>query len=383
MMRISIYHKSLWPRYKGAIFSQVYQLSQKCGIDISFTHVAETDEVRLALGGVDLTYHQYPFRVLIRGSYEDASLLRRIDALTRDLIKNPVDLVVLPGYDRIENWAMLFVCIILRRKRAVFCDSTMYDRPQVWWKGWAKRLFFAWCDGFVGYGQRSKEYLIKLGANEADIVIPCVAAALPHGYDASKVLSDYSRQNTGTYNPPRFLYVGRLVPEKGLIDLLHAFSLVYAKMPEARLDLIGEGTLRAILVDCISELGLAKAVTLHGSMNLSDIVPQFLHSVALVLPSHAEPWGLVVNESLSYGCPVVVSNRCGCVPELVIEGVTGYCFNAGDIEGLSAAMLAVSGFSEDRASTAKRCIDVVSAFTAERAASRMLEGCTQLLEVRK
>jgi len=382
-MRIGLYHKSVWPRYKGAIFSVVYQLSQARGIEVFFTHVAETDEIRLNLGGVDLTYHQYPFRVLIRGSYEDASSLDRISALTRDLLKNPADLVVLPGYDRIENWAMLVVCIVLRRKRAVFCDSTMYDRPQVWWKVLAKRIFFAWCDGFIGYGQRTKEYLMKLGAKEADIVIPCLAAALPHDYDADKVMADYGRQQAGTFNPPRFLYVGRLASEKGLIDLLDAFSLVRAKIPEAHLDLIGEGTLRPLLVDRLRELGLTEAVTLHGTLNMSDIVPQFLRSVALVLPSRREPWGLVVNEALSYGCPVVVSNRCGCVPELVIDGVTGYCFNAGDIEALSAAMLAVSRMSEDRVGTAKQCINVVSAYSPQRAAARILEGCTQILGVQK
>ncbi len=383
-IRLSIYHKSVWPRYKGAIFSHVYLLSKEYGIDVSFIQVAETDEVRKALGGVDLSYHQYPFRLMVHGSYEDSSRFRRIGALTRDLIRNPADLVVLPGYDRIENWAMLFVCILLRRKRAVFCDSTIYDNRQVRWKGWAKRIFFAWCDGFVGYGQRSKEYLMELGANEADIVIPCVAAALPHGYDAFKVLSQYPLdEDAGTYDRPRFLYVGRLAPGKGLTDLLDAFSLVRAKMPAAHLDLIGGGDLKDILVDRISKLGLAEAVTFHGSMNLSDIEPYFLRSVALILPSHTEPWGLVVNESLSYGCPVVVSNRCGCVPELVIDGVTGYCFDAGNIEALAATMITVLRLSEDRQATAKQCVNVASVFSAERAASHMLEGCTRLLGVRK
>ena len=224
---------------------------------------------------------------------------------------------------------------------------------------------------------------MKLGANESDIVIPCVAAALPHGYDASEVLSQYGRQNAETFNLPRFLYVGRLAPEKGLMDLLDAFSLVRMKMPAAHLDIIGEGTLRAKLIDHLGELGLAEAVTLHGTLNLSDIVPQYFCSVALVLPSHREPWGLVVNESLSYGCPVVVSDRCGCVPELVVDGVTGYCFNAGDIEALSEAMLAVSRLSGDRSTIAKQCIDVVSALSPERAASRMMVGCTRLLGARE
>jgi len=76
-MHIRIYHKSLWPKYKGAIFSALYQLTQARNLKVSFVHVAETDEIRLQLGGVDLSYHQYPFRVIIPGSYEDAGTLRR------------------------------------------------------------------------------------------------------------------------------------------------------------------------------------------------------------------------------------------------------------------------------------------------------------------
>ncbi|HEV7441133.1 MAG TPA: glycosyltransferase family 4 protein, partial [Steroidobacteraceae bacterium] len=250
-------------------------------------------------------------------------------------------------------------------------------------KGWAKRFFFARCDGIIGYGQRTKEYLVQLGASEANIVVPCVAPALPHDYDASKVLAQYGRQSGTTFDPPRFLYVGRLAPEKGLLDLLGAFAVVRAKMPGAHLDVIGEGGLRAALVDCLRELGLADAVTLRGTMSLGDIVPQYSSSVALVLPSHREPWGLVANESLSYGCPVVVSDRCGCGPELVIDGVTGYIFAAGDVEALTAAMLKVAGLSVDRAATAEQCINVASKLTPERAAARMLEGCTRIFAAGK
>jgi glycosyltransferase involved in cell wall biosynthesis len=101
----------------------------------------------------------------------------------------------------------------------------------------------------------------------------------------------------------------------------------------------------------------------------------------LVLPSHSEPWGLVVNESLSYGCPVVVSNVCGCVPDLVIDGVTGYSFEVGNVGALAAAMLLTADMSADRVGVANRCLEVIAGFTPERAASQILDGCTRMIGV--
>jgi glycosyltransferase involved in cell wall biosynthesis len=377
-MRISIYHNSLWAKYKGVVFSELYRLSQGSGLEISIIQIAETDDERLGLGDVDLTYHNYPFRLIFRGSYGAVRRLRMVVGVTRDLLRHPADVVVLSGYDRIENWAMLFTCMALRRKRAVFCDSTRLDKLPVWWKELAKRFFFACCDGFFGYGQRSKEYLMSLGAAEADIIVPCVAAALPPSYDAAEILTEYRRLPAARFDPPRWLYLGRLAPEKSLPDLLDAFSRVRSQIPGAHLDVVGAGPLRDALTERIRELNLTDAVTLHGYRSLQEIVQLFMSSVAMVLPSHTEPWGLVVNESLSYACPVIVSSRCGCVPELVVEQVTGYVFEAHDIEALTAAMINVRRLSENRSATAERCVAVASAFTAERAALRLLEGCAQI-----
>jgi glycosyltransferase involved in cell wall biosynthesis len=164
--------------------------------------------------------------------------------------------------------------------------------------------------------------------------------------------------------------------------LLDAFSLVHAKLPAAHLDLIGEGALRQALVDRIAALGLTGSVSLHGTLPLSEIVPYYSRSAALVLPSHREPWGLVANEALSYGCPVVIGDRCGCVPELVVEGVSGYTFKSGDVNELTAAMLKASELSQDRLTTAERCVAVASKLMPAQAAGQMLNGLSRLLESR-
>ncbi len=378
-MRVAIYHNILWSKYKGVVFSQVHLDGAPRGISPSFIQIAETEEIRTGLGGVDLSYHQYPFRLLFRGSYTNASLLRRIGALARDLYKYPVDLVIMPGYHRAEYWAMLIVCILLRRKRAVFCDSTLVDRPRTAWRDMAKRWFFGWCNGFFCYGVRSKEYLMSYGVSESKIAYRCQAAALPHGYDADEVLSHYRSSWRGRSDEPRFLYVGRLSTEKGLEDLFAAFQMLYKRLPGARLDLVGAGPLADALKQRVSDLKMTHAICLLGGKSLEEIAALFQTCTALVLPSHSEPWGLVVNEALSYGCPVVVSSACGCVPDLVREGVNGYAFESGDVADLAKALDAVRNLSADRQAVARHCLEVIADYTPARAATQILDGCVRMV----
>ncbi len=379
-MHIAIYHNILWSKYKGGVFSQVYAQSMARGIGTSFIQIAETEDERVGLGDVDLSYHNYPFRLLFRGVYTHPSRWRRVITLVQDVFKYPSDLVVMPGYHRVEYWAMLFICILLRRKRAVFCDSTEFDRPKSDWRELAKRVFFSGCDGFFCYGIRSKEYLLKYGAEESKIIYRYQAAALPHEYDPAKVLARYEAlPSAGGSKVHRFLYVGRFSVEKGINDLLEAFARVHSKQGDVRLDLVGAGPLRAELTARVTELHLEHVVTFLGAKSINEIAELFINSTALVLPSHSEPWGLVVNESLSYGCPVVVSNVCGCVPDLVIDGVTGYSFELGDIEALAQAMISAMRMAADRVAVAKQCLSVISEFTPNRAASQILDGCARIV----
>jgi glycosyltransferase involved in cell wall biosynthesis len=87
----------------------------------------------------------------------------------------------------------------------------------------------------------------------------------------------------------------------------------------------------------------------------------------------------VVNEALSFGCPVVVSDVCGCVPELVRDGVTGYAFPAGDVDALAKAMMSAALLSKSRGDVAQRCMDVIAKFTPEQAAAQILRGCVSIL----
>lgn len=377
---VRIYHNNLWARYKGAIFTQVFANSDSKGVSTFFVQVGETSVDRKGLGGADRSYHQYPYRLLFKGSYDQVPSYKLITSLAADLIMNPSDLVVLPGYHRPEYWVMLLICMLRGSRRAVFCDSTAFDREKSAWKEKAKAMFFRHCNGFFCYGSRSKQYVASYGIDPAKIYDGCQSAALAHGYDAATVRAHYAAGLFPADCASRFLYIGRLAEEKGLFDLLAAFARVRQELPAARLDLVGSGVLDEELRRRAEHLGIASSVAFLGTKTPQDIGQLLMNSAAMILPSLREPWGLVVNEALSFGCPVVVSDICGCVPELVIDGVTGYSFAAGDVGALAQAMLKTQYLSRDRAAVASRCLDVIAKFTPEHAAAQILRGCVEILD---
>jgi glycosyltransferase involved in cell wall biosynthesis len=106
---------------------------------------------------------------------------------------------------------------------------------------------------------------------------------------------------------------------------------------------------------------------------------EYARATALVLPSRSEPWGLVVNEALAHGCPVIVSDCCGCLPELVVNGETGFQHRTGDVTSLAEQLALAPTRFADREATARRCQEVVGRYTPENAAYEILKGCRQIL----
>ncbi len=129
------------------------------------------------------------------------------------------------------------------------------------------------------------------------------------------------------HNEPYLVYVGRFAPEKNLALSLRAFSEYRRRGGRMVLALVGAGPLEEQLKGLVSELSLENYVRFVGSQIDEGLVRYFSFSEALLLPSTREPWGLVVNEALACGIPVLASNRCGCVPELVHHGWNGLLFD--------------------------------------------------------
>ena len=141
---------------------------------------------------------------------------------------------------------------------------------------------------------------------------------------------------------PLFLYLGRLVHEKGVLGLLRAFARVRSEIPAARLRLVGDGPLETVVEGLTHDLGLGDAVDRVGWLDPPAVEQELERAWVLVAPSlYAEPLGLVALEAIVRGVPVIASEKGG-FGETVEEGIGGLLFPNGDEAALAARMVEVA-----------------------------------------
>jgi glycosyltransferase involved in cell wall biosynthesis len=372
-VRVDIWHNIVWSKYKGEVFSSLHAINEKDVFDIRFFQIAETDSQRIGLSGIDLQHHRYPFTLLFQGAYNNVGLIKRLSTILRHTYNSDAKLTLLAGYEKPEFWAQLLLLRLKGRRVAVFCDSTIHDNRQKFFRGILKRIFFNSVHGIFCYGQRSKEYVMYYGADPHIVYHRCQAAALPRDYTVERALADRLAM-VAKPNAPRYLYVGRLSPEKGLDTLINAFSKLRKRYANATLALVGSGPQQAELEAQVRNLKLGDAVQFFGSKSGAELFQEYSKATCLVLPSRSEPWGLVVNEALSYGCPVIVSKNCGCTPELVIEGKTGFSHVVDDVDGLAQKMIAAPEHFVNTEATARDCITLISSYSPKDAATQIIVG---------
>jgi len=140
---------------------------------------------------------------------------------------------------------------------------------------------------------------------------------------------------------PIILFASKLQTRKHADHLVEAYSaLLKMTTSDPYLVIVGDGEERENLQSRCQALGL-KDVRFAGFQNQSVLPQYFRLADVFVLPSRHEPWGLIVNESMAAGCPVIVSTDVGSGADLVTNGVEGFIYPVGDIPALTHALARV------------------------------------------
>ena len=316
-------------------------LARRAGVDLHAIFLAETDTAlrqwRIYTDEIGFSYEVLPswrWRAWKRSLLLNRGLWSAFDAVNAQTI-------VCGGYNYPASWEALWWARRRSVRFVLWTESNQRDkRSGRAGVEWLKRYFVSSCNAFVVPGKSSFAYLRTLGASEQ--VIFTAPNAVDNTFFATQ--AEDARAHATEFReklklPSRFiLFVGRLVPEKGVFDLLEAYAKLESGLrSEVGLVFAGDGVSREELSRQAKRIRPGM-ICFPGFTQREDLAGLYALAETLVLPTHSDPWGLVVNEAMACGLPIIVSSVAGCSADLVEDGCNGYVVPPRDSEKLSVAI---------------------------------------------
>jgi glycosyltransferase involved in cell wall biosynthesis len=338
-------------------------------------------------------YHKISLFPQATADYPAGAQLRQ--ALCSMLEQVTPDVVAVNGWNNFGSLAAANCCVARRIPMVVMSESSRQDEARSWWKEMIKRRMVDFYSAALVGGQRHVEYLVELGMPRERIFV---------GYDV--VDNDYFARRTleirnskseirNKYGLPEnyFLASARFIEKKNLTRLIRAYAEYrdrlkgtgvtdpgYNKGAPWDLVLLGDGPLRETLNAQLLTLNLRSHVHLPGFKQYDELPVCYALANAFVHPSTTEQWGLVVNEAIASGLPVIVSERCGCVPELVQDN--GFTFDPMNEHELAALLFRMATLSDDdRRRLADASYKIAANFVPERFGEGLERAARMALEL--
>jgi glycosyltransferase involved in cell wall biosynthesis len=165
------------------------------------------------------------------------------------------------------------------------------------------------------------------------------------------------------------LHVGRLIPMKGVDELLEAVAAATPAVP-LHLLVVGDGPLAEPLRARAAKLGVSTTFT--GLLQGSRLTEAYAAADVFALLSRRETWGIVVNEAASAGLPLVLTDRVGASADLLRDDVNGLVVRSGDRDGQAAALTRLAADPQLREEFGRRSRELVAPFTYQRSVDELV-----------
>ena len=296
------------------------------------------------------------------------------------IIQSRPDAVILMSWMNPTWWMALAACVFLRIPFFYMTDANVQieqyrskRKRQVKQMALGK-ILFKLCSGFLCAGTANKLLYRLYGVPERKLF----QFAYSWGYDSLRKKSAELKPQRGRIRAELgipeeslvILFCGRLSREKNLFHLIEAYHRLDHE--GKHLILVGDGDLKHSLGDYVDEIG-AESVRFFGFQSRDEIPKYYTISDLLVLPSVRETWGIVVNEAMCFGLPVIVSNQVGAGVDLIANGRNGYRVPP-DGEDLFVTIQQIADLSEkERLLMGKRSIDIMKEWSNRNLSESLVE----------
>jgi glycosyltransferase involved in cell wall biosynthesis len=249
------------------------------------------------------------------------------------------------GYSYFASWEALLWARQHKVPFLLWSESNLQDQRQRHaFIEFLKRKFLQSCDGFVVPGRSACEYLKAHQVGDKSIFIAPNAVDNQLFADASEVARRNAPQHRNRLILPQryFVFVGRLVQEKGVYELLSAYARLDAPLrQQVGLVIVGDGPCRGEMRQLAESISPG-SVVFSGFVHRDELGAYYALAEALILPTYTDTWGMVVNEAMACGLPVIVSSAAGCSADLIRENWNGILIKPREVDTLESAMRRVA-----------------------------------------
>lgn len=302
--------------------------------------------------------------------------LRIQPGIIRRIRKTNPDVLVADGFFK---WTL--PCLIYRmmyKTPLVVCyERTAYtERHAQWYRTFYRRLAVTAIDALCCNGRLSGEYVQTLGMPPHRITYGHMAADTEGLAAACEKITNSEKTalktELGLRGKTVFLYVGRLIPLKGLDLLLNAWAEMNPSA--AGLLIVGDGPERGALEAFCAEQEL-NTVRFAGNVDYDRIAAYYAMADAFVIPTREDNWSLVVPEAMACGLPILCSSYNGCWPELVHDGDNGWVFDPLDPTDVAQAIRKATAAKNRLPEMGRRSKKIVAGHSPTAAATAVLNAC--------
>lgn len=293
----------------------------------------------------------------------------------RRLRRGDFDAVWVFGYSRLACLQAIIAARCLRIPVLLRTDSALFDRVR-------KRSTLLAKSAVLGMLRPAIRSVVSVGRANTDywkhyfgqdFPVFTMPYAVDNAFyrrgalEAASLREQFRRELDLEWGRPVILSASKLTRDKGCMDLVEACIRLAASSgasPHAYLLIVGDGDERGALESRVRASGL-DSIRFLGFRNQTEL-PRFYDLCDIfVLPSHHDAWGLVVNEVMNAGRPVIVTDRVGCFPDLVHEGLNGFVYPAGDVAALAGHLERLVGDPALRATMGENSLRLIERYSYE------------------
>jgi glycosyltransferase involved in cell wall biosynthesis len=364
-MRCLIIQFARYGPYHNARLRAAHEVLAPLGWEVYGLEIAGTDatyawdENKLESDGVRVIT-AFPGRV-----HEEITAAECRDVVFPLLDKLAPAAIAIAGWASPDASACLSWCRKHDVRRIVMSETRESDGKRVWWKELIKRYLISRFDAALVGGKSHRDYCVKLGIPTDKIQFGY--NVVDNVYFAEELLKVGRSKVEGQDVRPYFLASNRFIKRKNLVRLVEAY---FSYIQQSTIDnqqstiwnlcLLGDGELKGALIELCQQLELSIVESAPWELQLPtasgqlptvyfpgfcqiEALPKFYACAACFIhPALEEPWGLVINEAMASGLPILSGDNVGAAEELVDDGVNGWKFDASDVESIADCLSKVA-----------------------------------------